>query len=208
VIELNAKNCQDIMEEIDSEFKIIYQNEKYSEDIKLRLIYELRIRLEKLEQKLLDSIVEAIDCLTKNHQLNFSTMLKLDKYFENIRSDQSKKLMLPVENKIHINVSVLGKNTNNSSLNPFSFISSRNVTSSLNEESFYSSDYSYSQMGHFFDHDFSLDLNQEDLAKPNLIIFIVNQTNIKTFTNNRALVGSKKKDFVSMVIFELLNSSH
>ena len=207
IIEFHFIDCQKTLDEIESEFKIISENERYSEDIKSRLIYELRIRVERLDQKILDSIVEATDYLTRNHQANFNKMLQLTHYFENIRSEQSKKLMLPVTNKLNVSCS----------FKPFSFVSSYSSSSrhkdshndwkntsgeSSNQSKI--SEYAYSEMEQFFDHDFSLNFNDQDLNKSNLIVFILNQTNLKTFTNNRALIGSKKKDFISMVIINII----
>lgn len=200
----NEDNCRQILEDLKSEYETICENENYTDDIKTQLIYVMCTKLDNLDQKLLGTLAETAECMNIWYQANYEAMVGLTGYIGKLRTENLKKLMLYIPNRPNP-----GTFSIHSSLNLIT--SMRSLSSYWNETLFKqdftlnlsdiplneSLNYEYSRMDEFFETDFSISMINQD--EPNLIIFKPNQTNIKTFTNNRVLIGSRKKDFISIV---------
>ena len=148
--------------------------------------------------------MEIFEQMTSVFKQYYEDMLQITNNLSQIKERENSK-MLSVVNESSTSSSLPPTNVQNLDLSSLSAELSHNtnkfdwLNSSLSMIQDY--DYKYSQMDSVFDHDFSFSFNLQDFENKNYVSFLTNRTNLKTFTNNRVLVGSMKKDSISIVNF-------
>ena len=148
--------------------------------------------------------MQIFEQMTSVFKQYYEDMLQIKNNFSQIKERESNK-MLSVVNESSSSSSLPPRDAQNLNLSSLSGELSQNtnkfdwLNSSISMTQDYN--YKYSQMDSIFDHDFSFNFEPQDFENKNYASFLTNRTNLKTFTNNRVLVGSMKKDSISIVNF-------
>lgn len=163
----------------------------------------------KLDKEIINSIVEISNRMLSVYKDNYQEMIKIANNFTkmlakinnrmvSIVNEESASESPPPRNETIIDLSSLSGIIDDNT-NKFDSLNNSNLDTEIPIN-----DYKYSQMDSLFNHDLSLNFDSDDYKQINYVTFLTNRTNLKTFTNNRVLVGSLKKDFITMVAYFIL----